>query len=250
MKHKLTALAASSLLASASIPAQADLFLGLYAGASAWNAGLGGDVGQTSSSADDLGFHDDTFNSYYVAVELFALPELKLATTSIDTTGTATLTSDFTLDGNTFTAGQDVVTDLDMDATDLTIYLQVLDNYLSADIGLTGRYLDGTIIATEDGNPANIETVDFSALVPMAYLRARVDLPLTGWYLEADTNVIGYGGDSYSDSSAKLGWQFESVVDLGVNVGYRSMRMKVDDLDGFNADLDLSGPIATATFHF
>lgn len=250
MRHKLFTLTLSGAIACTAIPAQADLFLGIYAGASAWNASLGGDVGSSSTAADDLGFDDDTYNSYYVAVELFALPELRLATTSIDTTGSATLTSDFTLDGNTYTAGQDVITDLDMDATDLTIYWQVLDNYLGADIGLTGRYLDGTIVATEDGNPANTESLDFSGIVPMAFLRARIDLPLTGWYLEADTNFIGYGGDSYSDSSAKLGWQFESAVDLGVNVGYRSMQMKVDDLDGFDADVDLSGPFATATFHF
>lgn len=243
-------LLAACLIGGLPVVAQADLFVGLHAGASAWNAGLDGDLGQSASSVDNLGFDDDTFNSYYVQVELFALPELRLATTSIDTSGSATLTSDFTLDGNTFSSGQDLLTDLSLDATDVTLYWQILDNALSADIGLSGRYLDGTIAAVEDGNAANSETLDFSAVIPMAFLRARVDLPFSGWYAEADTQFISYGGDRYSDSSAKIGWELESLVDLGVNVGYRSMQVKVDDLDGFDADLDLSGPFATATFHF
>ena len=84
----------------------------------------------------------------------------------------------------------------------------------------------------------------------MAFLRARFDIPFTGWYVEADTQFIGFGGDNYSDSTAKIGWQFESIADLGVNLGYRKMSLNVEDLDRFNADLDLSGPFASATFHF
>lgn len=251
MTVKPKALVVSSLFAATMMsPAKADLILGVYAGASLWNAGLDGEMGQSATSADNLGFGDNTHNSYYLAVELLGLPEVRLATTSINTGGTASLTSDFTLEGNTFTTGQDVVTDLNLDATDLTVYWQLLDNYLGADIGITGRYLDGSLLATEKSNPTNSESLDFTALVPMAFLRARFDLPGTGWYLEADTNFIGYAGDSYSDSSAKLGWHLESLIDLGVNLGYRSMRMRVDDLDGLDANLELSGPFATATLHF
>lgn len=237
------------LIALTLIPhfANADLFLGLHAGASIWQGDFDGEIGTDPQAVDNLGFDSENYNSYYVAVELIGLPEIRLAQTNISTLANGTLTSNFDLNGISYPISTDLTTDFDLSATDLTVYWQLLDTVMSLDLGLTGRYMDGTV-AVSDG--ITDDQVDYSVIVPLGFVRARFDLPFTGWYVEGDTHAISYGGDSFSDSAIKLGWQTESLADFGLNIGYRQMSLKVDDLDGFNADLDISGPFATATFHF
>ena len=236
-----------SLTLLSSSASRADLFLGIYAGASAWQADFSGDLGDDPQSFNSLGFNNDNYNSFYVAVELLGLPEIRLAQTNIDTTASGTLNSSFSLDGISYPVNSDLTTELDLKSTDLTIYWQILDNYIGADIGITARHLDGSVEVT-DGTTT--DRLDFDTLIPMGFLRARFDLPTTGWYIEADTQFIGFQGDSYSDSTAKIGWRFESIADLGINLGYRKMSIDVDGLDSLDTDLDLSGPFVSGTFHF
>lgn len=230
-----------------SIPASADLFLGLHAGASIWHGDLDGEIGSVSQSADDLGFDAENYNSFYFAVELIGLPETRLAQNNISTLAAGTLTSDFDLNGISYPVNTDLTTDFEMKATDLTIYWQLLDAVVGFDLGLTGRYMDGSVAVT-DGTLD--DSLEYSVIVPLGFVRARFDLPFSGWYLEGDSHLIRYEGDSFSDSAIKLGWQTESLADFGLKLGYRRMSLEVADLDGFNADLDISGPFATATFHF
>lgn len=233
--------------ATLSTPALADLFLGLHAGASIWQGELDGEIGSDPQSADALGFDSENYNSFYLAVELIGLPEIRLAQTNISTLANGTLTSDFDLNGISYPVSTDLTTDFDMKATDLTVYWQLLDAVVGFDVGVTGRYMDGSVAVT-DGTLD--DSVEYSVILPLGFVRARFDLPFSGWYLEGDSHLISYDGDSFSDSAIKLGWQTESLADFGLNLGYRQMSLKVDDLDGFNADLDISGPFATATFHF
>jgi len=237
----LTATIASSNLA------QADLFLGLHAGASLWQGDFGGQIGSDPQSADALGFDTENYNSYYFAVELLGLPEMRLAQTNINTVANGTLNSSFDLGGVSYPIATDLTTDFDLQATDLTLYWQLLDTVVGLDLGLTGRYMDGSVAVT-DG--VTDDRVDYEVVIPLGFIRARLNLPFSGWYLEGDTHAIGYDGDRFSDSAIKIGWQTQSLADIGLNVGYRQMSVKVADLDGFDADLDISGPFASATFHF
>lgn len=237
------------LLGMAVMPgiANADLFLGLDVGASIWQGEFDGQIGEDPQSFDDLGIGKDNYSSFYFQLELLGLPEIRLRQTNISTSGNGTITTDFTLGDISYPAATNVATTIDTQATDLTIYWQILDNYLSADIGISASYLDGYAEA-DDG--VNSDKVEFTTIIPMGFLRARVDLPFSGWYVGAETQFIGSGGDSYSDSSAMIGWQIESLADFGINLGYRSISAEFEDLDGFDADFDLSGPFASATFHF
>jgi hypothetical protein len=51
------------------------------------------------------------------------------------------------------------------------------------------------------------------------------------------------------DYSAKVSYLFDSVLDLGVEVGYRAITMTIDD-EEVQTDIELSGPYAAAIFHF
>ena len=227
--------------------AHADLFLGLEAGASTWNAAPKGQLGETPASLSQLGFDEENYNSFYIGVELLGLPEFRLSRTRLDNRGQGVTGGAFNLGGNSYPANTSLTTDIDIEITDLTVYWQILDNYLSADLGVTARMLEGSF-ATTDGT--TFDSVEFNSVIPIGFVRARMDLPFSGWYFEADSQLISYSGNSFTDSSAKIGWQVESILDLGVNAGYRSMRLNIEDIDDAVADIDISGPFASLTFHF
>ena len=75
------------------------------------------------------------------------------------------------------------------------------------------------------------------------------DLPLTGFFAGFEGNYISYDGNDLADYSAKIGYSFDSALDIGVEVGYRALAVNIDD-DEVQTNLDMKGPYAAAIFHF
>lgn len=250
MKKTLIALSLAALSGGAS----ADTILGLYAGAGSWMASYDGDAGAESVDLDELNLDDTDNLFFYVALEhpVPLIPNIRLAHTDVQVDGNATLTTDFRLDEQTFTQDSDVYTDLDMTHTDATLYYELLDNWVTLDVGLTARSFDGyvEVASLEDGAPAP-ERVDLSEVIPLVYGNARIDLPLTGWHIAAAGNFVSYSGDSFSDLDAKIGYMSNGLVlDFGIDLGYRRMNLDVTDSDDLQADLTIAGPYLAASVHF
>jgi outer membrane protein len=247
MKKTLIAL----MIAGASSGAYADTILGIYAGAGNWMASYDGDAGSDSIDVEELNL-DDTDNLYfYAALEhpVPLIPNIRLAHTNVQVEGMSTLTSTFTLDEETYSQGTDVFTELDMTHTDGTLYYEILDNWVTFDIGLTARAFDG-FIYVEDQQSGRSERVELSEVVPLGYVKAQFDLPFSGWRVGAEGNAISYSGDSFSDLNAKIGYMSDGLaLDFGLDVGYRRMNLTIDDND-MQADLTIAGPYVEASVHF
>ena len=83
----------------------------------------------------------------------------------------------------------------------------------------------------------------------MLYGRARVDLPLTGFWVSAEAQDMSYQGNSLMEYAALIG--YESDIGLGVEAGYRSVQLELDEFEDIaQAELDISGPYAAINFHF
>lgn len=237
---------------------QADTILGLYAGVGIWQADVDGTAKEAGTASsldinDSFGSVDDNYNFYYVALEhpVPVIPNIRLQVTDVSVNKAGTLSSNVTLDGTNFTASTAVTTTIDFSHTDATLYYELLDNWLNLDLGLTFRQFDGELSLMETANPANNASQDLNGVLPMLYLQGRVDLPLTGFYIAAGGNGIGYGGHSLTDLHAAVGYQTDGwVMDLGLELGIRTFSFVLDDLDDFDADIELSGSYATLTVHF
>ncbi len=233
----------------------ADTIFGVYAGAGVWQTDFDGDAsdtGQVSIDLDDLGIEDESSNMVWLAVEhpIPILPNVRLQSTDISVDETGTLTVSTTVDGTTFTNGEQVDSTFDLTHTDVTLYYEVLDNWLNLDIGLTARIFDGEISLTSLSTN-NSATLDLDAPVPMLYIKSQIDLPFTGFYVMAAANGIGYSGNTLTDFVGALGYQSDGwVMDLGVEVGVRNFNLELDDLDDIDAEIDLSGAYAAFTLHF
>lgn len=233
------------------VPATADTLFGVYAGANSWDQKPSGDVSSGSTTANvrnDLGLSDETKPSFFVAVEhpLPSLPNLRGQYTTVGFSGANTLTSDVDFNGVVFPATTDIATHVDMKVSDAILYYQLLDNVVSLDLGLDVRFVDGHADVTSTAQTSHVK---LNGAVALPYVSARLDLPLTGLSLSAQVSGLGYSGESLVDADVKLGW--ESFWGLGVEAGYRTFRMKLDnvsDIDKFN--LAISGPYAGVNYHF
>lgn len=246
-------LGCAMLAAVATAPAQADTLLGAYVGAQGWNMGVEGGFAN-EESLTEFSYDDQTNSSLYVALEhpVPLIPNLKLVRTTMDTSGFTNLNSQFEFNGELYSANTDVSTDFEMSATDIILYYEILDNDLvSVDIGLNGKYLDGTIVVSESESNRTA-TEEFSGVIPMAYAKAEVGLPFTGLGVYAEGSFLAIGDHSVSDIQAALTYSFvESLaLDMTLQAGYRAVTVELDDIDDFYADLEFNGVFVGLEFDF
>jgi outer membrane protein len=237
---------------AASLTAHADTVFGIYTGAYSWKADYSGDINdtdadQTADLEDELGLSDESNNVFYVAIEhpVPILPNVRVQHTELDSSSTGRLTNDFTFDDVDFAASEAIQTDLDFTHTDLTLYYEVLDNWVNLDLGLTARVFDGEIRIEGVGEVAQ---VDIDATIPMLYVATQFDLPLTGLSVGVSGNGIGYSGSTLLDANGYV--QYEFPFGLGLRGGYRTFTLDLEDVDDIDSDLTLDGYYAALTFHF
>ena len=236
MQKRLIALAI--LAASASVSSQADI-VGATAGAYMWKQSWDGDVKAGSDSIDmndDLGYDDETGKSFYVALEhpVPVLPNIRLQSTDLDISEKGTLTKPYTFVGKVYTVGEEVQSTTDLSHIDGTFYYEILDNWVNLDAGLTVRMFDGEVsIKGASGEGA----IEIDAPIPMAYVNARFELPLTGLYASALGNVIAYGDNKVTDMTLALGYELGI---LGLELGYRNFDVQLED-DNEEANVTVDG---------
>lgn len=241
---KLTLTAALALLSPLAI---ADSVLGVYAGAGQWQADYSGSLGDPSIEINSLGLNDVDNNFYYIALEhpIPIIPNIKLQTIDISSKQSAIVNQTFTIDGTTFTANSEIASDIDLSHTDIVLYYEILDNWVNLDLGVNIRQFDGHIIAVSEDET---ESEDFDDAIPMIYVKAQFNLPLTGFSFGLEGNLIDYDDNRMTDYTAKIQYMLDSALDLGIEVGYRSMALEAND--DVVADVQLKGPYAAVAFHF
>ncbi len=239
---------AVSLLAGTASMAQADTILGIYAGAGIWQSDISGDVqdGTTEiDTEDDIGLDDNTNNYFYAALEhpIPLLPNIKLQHTKLSLDGDNALSRTIDFGGSQFSLNENVSAEADLTHTDATFYYEILDNWVSLDVGISVRLFDG-FVEIQSTNESAREDLDVP--IPLLYAKVRFDLPLTGLSLDAEAQGIGFSGNNLIDATVRIA--YESTIGLGLEAGYRSMRLKIDeDIEG---DIDLGGVFAGINFHF
>lgn len=228
--------------------AQADV-LGLGASVSYWDSELTGqaaDNGQQVDVENDLNLENESNAnaSLYFEHPVPVLPNVRLNYTLVQQSGRGELRADF--GGITAGPGVPVQSDLDLEQLDLTLYYEVLDNWVNLDLGLTARDLDGELLVqARDGTNRSSRT-EIDAVIPMGYVAARFDLPLTGASLGAEGNFVSYSGDSVHDFNAY--GQFEMAM-VQFRAGYRQMSIDYEDSND-RLDVEIDGPFVSAGVAF
>ena len=202
-------------------------------------------LGYSGTSADlvnTLGFSEtqDVFLKLYIEHPLPILPNVKLAYTALSHGGNSDVTLFSWGDIVNFTG--EVDSSLSLDMTDATLYYEISDNWVSLDLGLTLRYLSGNMAV-------NHEALSFSTFVPLLYAKTRFDFPLTDISLQLEANAVSYADITSYDY--ELSARYTLAMGIGLEAGYKAFHLDSNDLlDGFDANMDFSGPYAAAIWDF
>jgi outer membrane protein len=229
------------------VSAQADV-LRLEAGAGVWDQEPDGYLqykNAPSFTDSDVGYSNEKKMYAWINVKhpVPILPNVRLEYTPMEFSGTST--TGFEYDGTTFSAG--AKSTLSMDQYDAILYYNILDNtgWTTIDVGLDIKYIDTSFQANETGN--SVSQSDGIAL-PMAYGRLRFEIPATDIGLEGDIKYTGYKNSKVYDYRIKADYSLDlSVIDLGLEAGYRFQRINIDS--GDFSSLDTTGDIDISGFY-
>ena len=246
------AIGASLLLCLQPSISHADTILGGYIGAQVWNMGLEGGFAQNSSLLD-FDFEDQTNPSFYAALEhpIPLVPNILVAQTTMDTNGSTLISSEFTFGDQVYLVNSNIQTDVEVSATDIILYYEILDNDLvSLDVGINAKLVDSTIFVQDDNGLSSQQS--FDGLIPMAYGKLVVGLPLTGLSVFAQGSALAIDDDSFTDYQIGVSYSFAETLPLDIHLtaGYRSTALEIEDLDDINADLEFDGAFVGIEFDF
>ncbi|PHR83469.1 MAG: hypothetical protein COA59_11640 [Colwellia sp.] len=253
MKKTIIAAGIATLL-TASV--QADTLLGLYIGGHMWANQADGSFGEGANNQAAFDFNDETQGSFFVALEhpIPLIPNIKIASTTLDTVGGATITGSFTFEGETYSANSALDTTFDASYVDYTFYYELLDNdLLTFDIGITARDLESQINVVGDINGTSTSSeLSVSGIIPLLYVNTIIGLPFTGFNVFAEANFLSYDDNTVYDYQIGVSYALldNLAVDLDLTLGYRAVKLELNDIDDLYSDLTFDGVFAGAIVHF
>lgn len=245
MKKILATLACGTMLVST---ASADM-IKIEGGAGIWQQTPKGDAEYTDAATVDgeNKFDEDQLNKGYIWMLIKhpvpVVPNLRLEYTSLESTGKATGEfKDYTV-----TVGAEADTFIEMKQYDIIPYYNIIDNlgWTTVDIGLDLKVIDASYEADGVIDNNTLLPINYSdsgtVVIPLLYVRARVEFPATNLAIEGDTKYIGYSGASMLDTRLKIDYTFDfvPVIQPAIEVGYRYQSYQLDD-DDQDAKIDLT----------
>jgi outer membrane protein len=248
--HRL--IIALSLLSAAGA-AQADLAR-IAAGAGIWGAQPDGTVEYRGDGEfdveDDLGLDRSTDAYAWLVLEhpVPLLPNLRLDYVSQDFSGSGRTSSTFRVDDTVYVSGTELDGRLELEQLGVVLYYEIIDlGPAQLDLGVDIRYLDAHV-RVRDQLTGRSESVSASLPLPLLYAAAQFEVPATDLWLRAQGSGLTVDGDGLLDLRLSVGYDF--AFGLGVEAGWRSQRIDLDDVDDLDADLEISGPYAGVHLDF
>ena len=139
--------------------------------------------------------------------------------------------------------------DVELSNINYILYYELLDNIVSADVGIAATHLDGEVRQTAAGLTQRYKLSDY---LPTIYAQAGVKLPFTGLSLKAEGSYGRLDDIRLNDFQGELQYDFidNLLLDVGAKVGYRIMNIdhKQDNLGDLK--LEFKGPYIGLDIHF
>jgi len=243
MKKILSIAAMTALMTTA---AHADL-MRIEGAVGVWETAPSGNVKYGNYPAfdvNDVAGFDTTTNMYawvYLKHPVPIIPNVRLE--YVDPKFDAKTEKVLSYGDYTFSAGASNA--LTLTQYDAVLYYNILDNTLwtTIDLGLDVKYIDGNYNISGNASGVGSYTVDqdFDIVMPLAYVRGRIQIPVTNIGVEAIVRGISYSDNTVVDAEIKLDYtmDFVPVIQPGLELGYRYQQVKLDAGSiGINANFD------------
>ena len=222
-----------------------ELNLGYYNHAPSGTAQYQGNVLDVK---DTLKWKDesDVFAKVYIEHPLPIIPNIKVGYSDFGHSGSGLVNSAFNFAGQTYTVGSKIDSAFDLKMYDLALYYEILDNWVNLDVGVNVKYVDGLV--SVKSNTGLSEATDFQVAIPMLYAKARFDVPTTDLSFQVEGNYVIYDGNTLYDVEA--GVRYTLALGLGLEAGYKTMKLELNDIDDLSMQSDFSGAYAKLVWDF
>ncbi|HKI75276.1 MAG TPA: hypothetical protein VJ998_11545 [Pseudomonadales bacterium] len=202
-------------------------------------AGTINGVGTHLDMKNDLNFKNSNQPTGEIALQ-FGDSRLSLGFIPMNFKGSGNLTRNINFNGQTFTAGTTVTSQLKGDIYDLgyTYYVINMDDAPSRfQLGIEGAVKFINARASIAGGGASRSV---SATVPIPTLGVRARIALADFIgLVGRVGYLGYANNRFLDADAQV--EFSPLPTVGIYGGYRSLQLKVDK-SGLFIDTRFQGP--------
>lgn len=193
--------------------------LGFVVGAGTWGPSASGSLDASGVSSTFTNATSSTMMWAAIEHPIPLIPNVKYAQLPVSASNAA---------GDSLTLNQ----------TDIILYYEVLDNWISVDVVLNWKTIDGGITTV-----APDVTQPFNTPVPMGYIKGAVEIPATNVTVGAEMSTLsGFTDMAYYVS-------YESSVGFGVEVGQRTQTIALN-VSSINSDLKLGGTYMAVFYHF
>lgn len=139
-------------------------------------------------------------------------------------------------------------TNYELSQDDIVLYYQLPASQIDLDLGVDLKRFAGEISTTG----AAASRVDVDETIPLLYLSARYDLSDSGFYVGANINAdianLGLSKSTAQDSTIMLG--YESGSGLGVEGGYKTFSLDLDNVDSLDSSLEYDGLYFNGYYNF
>jgi len=250
MKKILTTLVVGAMLATA---ASAD-FSRVEMGVGAWQQTPNGQITYADSgdSFADKSLEEEQSEGYVwmlIKHPIPIVPNLRLEYVSAVNEGKYIVETGTPI--GTIPSGS--LSELEMTQIDIIPYYNILDNtgWMTVDVGIDIKVIDIEYSANGVDILEELDTDISSIVIPLGYLRARVEIPGTNLGVEADVKYVSYDSDTISDIRVKADYtlDFIPVVQPAIEIGYRVQTFDVED-SGLKIDTEYKGVYAGLMVRF
>ncbi len=232
------------LLLTATFASVADV-LGFSVGANYWQYDMDGTMRSPLAANDSVGIDfDDAGVNVFVTFEhpVPFLPNVKLQQNDIQAAGLIPVADPNFQNGElVFVSGA-----IDLSHTDVTLYYEILDNWVNLDLGLTAKYFDGYSRFKYEAIIDDETSLD--DWIPMVYGQAQFDLPFTGFSAAATVSALSFDSNQVTDLDLAL--KYQNKLGFGADLGYRTMDVDLKNINSFRSDLKIDGFYLGGRFEF
>lgn len=220
---------------------------------------LGGDYSQlaaegsfgTSENTTQFNFNNqDQFNLFIkIKHPLPFIPNVKIKYTTLDFNGETEITNPIEFNGVSYSGT--ISNTIDIDQTDFILFYSIIStDTFSLNLGISGRKLSGSFSVNELDIGKTQQ--DISEVLPMVYSSINIALPFKGFSVNAIGNYGSIDGHTSFDAEAALSYEvFDNVaLNTNISIGYRLVKLELEDLDNIYSDLDFNGVFIGLAFKF
>lgn len=205
-------------------------------------------VGTEIDFSDDLDVKDEDFSEIRLNIKISDSSKIRLGFTNMDYSGDNVITQNYIFNGQTYTAGNRVVTKLDMDYLRLGFMTNFAKNSKGNEIGTLVEFKGFSGNAQLQANSLGLnENEDFDIILPTIGMYMKVNV-LPKLFMYGEVSGLPAGSLGYL-LDTEVGLRLQATENIAICGGYRMLSVDAEKDDDY-AEIKTDGAFVSAIISY